>query len=88
VTLPVTALIGALSEIERHYCYHFLTESTMELMEFGWPVLLVVVILAGALLFTPYEAVLEGVIALAMVTAVLVGFLMHPRRDVFYHGHP
>ena len=56
----------------------------MESMEFGWPVLLVVVILAGALLFTPYEAVLEGVIALAMVTAVLVGFLMHPRRDVFY----
>jgi len=53
-------------------------------MELGWPVVLVVVILAGALLFTPYEAVLEGVIALVMVTAVLAGFLMHPRRDVFY----
>ena len=40
--------------------------------------------LAGVLLFTPYEAVLEGVIAGVMVTAVLVGFLMHPRREVLY----
>jgi len=41
-------------------------------------------VLAGVLLFTPYEAVLEGVIAAVMVMAVLIGFLMHPRRDVFY----
>lgn len=47
-------------------------------------VLIGVVILAGALLFTPYEAFLEAVIALALVIAVVVGFLMHPRRDVFY----
>jgi uncharacterized membrane-anchored protein len=54
-------------------------------MELAWPVLLVVVVvLAGALLFTPYEAALEGVISVVMVTAVLVGFLMHPRREVFY----
>jgi len=53
-------------------------------MELAWPVLVVVVVLAAALLFTPYEAVLEGVIAIAMVTTVLAGFLMHPRREVFY----
>jgi hypothetical protein len=53
-------------------------------MELGWPVLLVVVVLAAALLFTPYEAVLEGFIGVVMVTAVLAGFLMHPRREVFY----
>jgi hypothetical protein len=47
-------------------------------------VLAVVMVLAGVLLFTPYEAVLEGVIAAVMVMAVLIGFLMHPRRDVFY----
>lgn len=53
-------------------------------MESTWPLLLVVVVLAGALLFTPYEAVLEGAIAVLLVAAVLVGFLMHPRREVFY----
>jgi hypothetical protein len=53
-------------------------------MGLAWPVLLVVVVLAGALLFTPYEAALEGVIAVVVVMAVLAGFLMHPRREVFY----
>ena len=53
-------------------------------MESAWAVLVVVVVLAGALLFTPYEAFLEGVIAIVMVTAALAGFLMHPRREVFY----
>lgn len=53
-------------------------------METAWPVLIVVVVLAGALLFTPYEAFLEGTIAAVMVTSVLAGFLMHPRKDVFY----
>jgi hypothetical protein len=47
-------------------------------------VLLGVVVLAGVLLFTPYEAFLEGLIALAIVAAAVVGFLMHPRREVFY----
>jgi hypothetical protein len=36
------------------------------------------------LLFTPYEAALEGAIAFVMVTTVVAGFLMHPRREVFY----
>jgi len=53
-------------------------------MELAWPVLVVVVVLAAALLFTPYEAVLECDIASVMVTAVAAGFLMHPRREVFY----
>jgi hypothetical protein len=47
-------------------------------------VLLFVVVLAGILLFTPYEAFLEGTIAFLMVAATVVGFLMHPRREVFY----
>jgi hypothetical protein len=47
-------------------------------------VLIGVVILAGVFLFTPFEACLEGAIAFVMVAAVVVGFLMHPRRDVFY----
>jgi len=47
-------------------------------------VLVGVVVLAGALLFTPYEAFLEGFIAIAILTAAVVGFLLHPRRDVFY----
>jgi len=53
-------------------------------MEFLRPVLVVVTILAGALLFTPYEALLEGTIALAIVAAAVAGFLLHPRREVFY----
>ncbi len=40
--------------------------------------------LAALLLFTPSEAYLEGAIALGIVTAAVVGFLMHPRREVFY----
>jgi len=53
-------------------------------MEQAWPVLVVMVILAAALLFTPYEAVFEGFVASVMVTAVAAGFLMYPRREVFY----
>jgi hypothetical protein len=58
-----------------------LGESTVEL---AWPVLVVVVVLAAVLLFTPYEAVLEGVIAFVLLGTLVAGFLMHPRRDVFY----
>ncbi len=47
-------------------------------------VLLCVLVFAGALLLTPYEAFLEGAIAIIIVTAVAVGFLMFPRKDVFY----
>jgi len=46
--------------------------------------LLGVAMLAALLLFTPYEAFLEGAIALVILAAALMGFLMHPRRDVFY----
>ena len=47
-------------------------------------VLLIVAILAAVLLFTPYEAFLEGIIAVVIVAAAVVGFAMHPRREVFY----
>lgn len=40
--------------------------------------------LAALLLFTPYESVLEGVVTLAIVAAVVLGFLLHPRKEVFY----
>lgn len=43
-----------------------------------------VVIIAGVLLFTPYEAFLEGAIAVAIVVVAVAGFMMHPRRDLFY----
>jgi hypothetical protein len=46
--------------------------------------LLIVAILAAVLLFTPYEAFLEGIIAVVIVVAAVVGFGMHPRREVFY----
>lgn len=53
-------------------------------MDLWKPALLAVVVLAGVLLFTPYEAILEGAIASAIVATVVVGFIMHPRREVFY----
>ena len=56
-------------------------------MDFPITLLLVITIiggLAGVLLFTPYEAFLEGAIALAIIVAALAGFLMHPRREVYY----
>jgi hypothetical protein len=43
-----------------------------------------VLVLAGVLLFTPYEPFLEGVIALVIIAAAAAGFVMHPRREVFY----
>lgn len=55
----------------------------MELSKAAFVVAILAVV-AGALLFTPYEALLEGAIALAIVLAAIVGFLMHPRREVFY----
>ncbi len=39
---------------------------------------------AALFLFTPYEAYLEGVLALGIVAAAIAGSLMHPRREVFY----
>jgi hypothetical protein len=46
--------------------------------------LLGVVVLAAVLLFTPYEAFLEGSIAFVIIAAVVVGFLMYPCTEVFY----
>jgi len=42
------------------------------------------IVLAGILLFTPYEAFFEGAITLAFIVAIVVGFLMVPRKDLFY----
>lgn len=54
-------------------------------MELIWrTVLLGAWIVAGVLLFTPGEAVLEGVLAIILVGAVFLGFLLHPRKEVFY----
>lgn len=46
--------------------------------------LLGVAALAAVFLFGAYEAYLEGFIAFAIVAAVVVGFLMYPRTEVFY----
>jgi len=46
--------------------------------------LLGVLVIVGVLLFTPYEALVEGAIALAILAAAIAGFLMHPRREMFY----
>lgn len=40
--------------------------------------------IALVLLFSPYEPVLEGILALGIVVAAASGSLMHPRRDVFH----
>lgn len=54
-------------------------------MEFIFrPAIVIFMILAGVLLFTPYEAFLEGSIALIIIAAAMVGFSMHPRREVYY----
>ncbi len=60
----------------------FRTESIVELVT--WVVVVAIVILAGVLLFTPYEAFVEGFAALLIVAAVVAGFLMYPRKEVFY----
>jgi len=46
--------------------------------------LLGVAMLAGVLVFSPYEGILEGIVAFAFVAAVVLGFLLHPRREVYY----
>jgi hypothetical protein len=46
--------------------------------------LLILVVLAAVLLLSPYEAWLEGAMALGIVGTVVVGFLMHPRKEIFY----
>ena len=56
----------------------------LTLMELLIPVLFVVALVAGVSLFTPYEAFVEVSVALAIVLAVVVGFLIHPSRDIYY----
>jgi hypothetical protein len=46
--------------------------------------LLGLAMLAAIFLSTPYEPVLEVVVALAFIAAVVLGFLMYPRKEVFY----
>jgi hypothetical protein len=43
-----------------------------------------VAVLVAALLLPSYEAILAGLAAIAMVAAVMVGFLLRPRKDMFY----
>ncbi len=53
-------------------------------MELLIPVVFFVALVAGVSLFTPYEAFVEVSVALAIVLAVVVGFLIHPSRDIYY----
>lgn len=55
----------------------------MELSKFLW-VVGAIGLFAALFVFTPYEAYLEGILALGIVAAAAMGFLMHPRREVFY----
>jgi hypothetical protein len=55
----------------------------MELSKFLW-VIGAIGFFAALFLFTPYEAYLEGILAFGIVAAAALGFLMHPRREVFY----
>jgi hypothetical protein len=41
-------------------------------------------LLAFLLLGTRYEAALEAVAAIAFIAAVIAGFMLHPRKDVYY----
>jgi hypothetical protein len=43
-----------------------------------------VAVLVAALLLPSYEAILAGIAAIAMVAVVVVGFLLRPRREMFY----
>ena len=52
--------------------------------EILWILLLGLAMLAAVFLTTPYESVLEVVLAVALVAAVVLGFFLHPRKDVFY----
>jgi hypothetical protein len=50
-----------------------------------WQIFLVGIIGAAALFsFHAYEPALAGIVAVAMVVAVAVGFALRPRREIFY----
>lgn len=67
-----------------HYLRSLLILLDCEMEEISRILFLGVAILAAVLLFTPYESGLEGVLALAIVAAVLLGFFLHPRKEVYY----
>lgn len=51
----------------------------------AWQIFLVGIVGAVALFsFHAYESALAGVAALAIITAVVLGFCLHPRKEVFY----
>lgn len=56
----------------------------MEISQWALIVIVAVGWLAAALLFTPLEAYFEGFLALGIIAAAMAGFLIHPRREVFY----
>jgi hypothetical protein len=47
-------------------------------------VIFVIAGFAGLFIFTPYEAYVEGILAIGIIAAAVVGSLMHPRKEVFY----
>jgi len=50
-----------------------------------WKIFLVgLYVLAISFLFTPVESILEGSIALVLVAAAIVGFSLHPGKEVYY----
>jgi hypothetical protein len=50
-----------------------------------WKLFLVALyVLALAFLFTPVESILEVTIALGLVVAAIVGFALHPSKEVYY----
>jgi hypothetical protein len=59
-----------------------LTESAMDLISRA--LLLCGFVLLGVLLFTPYEAWLESAVAFLIVGTVVLGFVMYPRKEIFY----
>src|SRR5579864_2895401 len=51
----------------------------------AWQIFLVGIIGAAALFsFHAYESALAGLVAIAMVAAVVFGFCVRPRKEVFY----
>lgn len=65
-------------------CTNIFAEADLTMELISRALLLGLVLLAGVLLFSPYEAYLEGAIATGIIGTAAVGFLMHPRREVFH----
>ena len=51
----------------------------------AWQIFVVgVAVLVAALLLPSYEAILAGLAAIALVAVVVAGFLLRPRKEIFY----